>query len=194
MNITEAPVKVTPPVRTPAPKPKAFLHYTYRSATKPKPGNRAAADIPFAQGLDAQEKHRLNDALAMFETATKADPEYFNAYYNLARTAYELKDWPTALRAYETALLLDPESPNARYSFALTLKQAGYPLDAVYELEKLLALKPNDVSAHLLVANLYSQQIGRPQIARPHYLKVLEIEPQHPQATQIRYWLADNPQ
>jgi len=189
----EAPVKVKLAVRAPAPKPKVVLRYTYHSTTKSTPGNRAAADIAFAQGLNAQENHRLNDALAAFEAATKADPGYFNAYNNLAWTAYELKDWPTALSAYETAVALDPESPYARYSFALTLKQAGYPLDAVYELKKLLARKPNDAAAHLLVANLYSQQLGSPQMARPHYLKVLEIEPQHPQATQIRYWLAGNP-
>ena len=190
----DEPVIKAPPVAPPpAPKPKMILRYTYHSPGKPKPGNRAAAEIPFAVGLDAQEHHRLDEALTAFESAAKADPSYFKAHYNLAWTAYALKDWPTALEAYETALALDPESPNARYNFALTLKQAGYPLDAVNELEKLLAKKPGDAAAHLLAANLYAQQLGGPAMARPHYLKVLEIEPQHPQATQIRYWLAENP-
>jgi tetratricopeptide (TPR) repeat protein len=189
-------VKIAPDVAPtpPKPKPRTIARYTFHSTAKPKPGNRAEAEVPFAQGLDAQEHHRLNEALTAFELATKADPSYFKAYYNLAWTAYALKDWPTALEAYETALVLDPESPNARYNFALTLKQAGYPLDAAYQLEKLLAKKPTDAPGHLLLANLYSQQLGGPEMARPHYLKVLELEPQHPQATQIRYWLAENPE
>lgn len=28
---------------------------------------------------------------------------------------------------------------------------------------------------------------------RPHYRKVLELEPNHPQAVSIRYWLAAHP-
>jgi len=33
----------------------------------------------------------------------------------------------------------------------------------------------------------------QPVKARQHYLKVLEVEPRHPQAGAIRYWLAANP-
>lgn len=189
-EVVPAAPKAVPP---PAPKPKPIARYGYHSPAKPKPGNRAAAEPALEQGLLDQQRHRLPEALAAFETAVKADPGYFKAHYNLAWTAYALKDWPVALEAYEQALALDPESPNARYNFALTLKQAGYPLDAVNELSKLLAKKPDDAAAHLLTANLYAQQLGGPALARPHYLRVLELEPQHPQATQIRYWLTENP-
>ena len=176
-----------------APKPKSIARYGYRSPAKPKLGNRAEAEPALEQGLLCQQRHQLPEALAAFEQAVKADPGYFKAHYNLAWTAYALKDWPVALEAYEYALVLDSASPNARYNFALALKQAGYPLDAVNELSKLLAKKPDDAAAHLLTANLYAQQLGGPSLARPHYLRVLELEPQHPQATQIRYWLTENP-
>lgn len=185
-----APVVSVAPV---APKPKSIARYGYRSPAKPKPGNRVEAEPALEQGLLCQQRHQLPEALAAFEQAVKADPGYFKAHYNLAWTAYALKDWPVALEAYEYALVLDSASPNARYNFALALKQAGYPLDAVNELSKLLAKKPDDAAAHLLTANLYAQQLGGSSLARPHYLRVLELEPQHPQATQIRYWLTENP-
>ena len=190
--------EVTPLPRMEAPppaalKPKSIARYSYRLPAKPKPGNRAEAEPALKQGLLCQQRHQLPEALAAFEQAVKADPGYFQAHHNLAWTAYALQDWPVALEAYEYALVLDSASPNARYNFALALKQAGYPLDAVNELSKLLAKKPDDTAAQLLTANLYAQQLGGSSLARPHYLRVLQLEPQHPQATQIRYWLTENP-
>ncbi|MFM2082518.1 MAG: hypothetical protein RL380_1209 [Verrucomicrobiota bacterium] len=184
---------ILPPAETPKPKP-VIQRYTFHPAAKsPKPGNRALATPAFERGIEAQDERRLPDALVAFREAALADPAYFKAHYNLAWTAYALKDWPTALEAYEHALALDPAATDARYNFALTLKQAGYPLDAANELEKLLAKKPEDAAGHLLLANLYSQQLGGTELARPHYQKVLELKPTHPQATQIRYWLTENP-
>lgn len=188
--VAAAPKVIVPPL---APAPKPIARYAYRSPAKPKPGNRAESETALAQGLLYQQRRQLPEALAAFELAVKADPAYFKAHYNLAWTAYALKDWPTSLEAYEMALALDPDSTSARYNFALALKQAGYPLDAVNELARLLAKKPDDVAGQLLTANLYAQQLGGPSLARPHYLRVLELEPQHPQATQIRYWLTENP-
>ena len=47
--------------------------------------------------------------------------------------------------------------------------------------------------AHFVLANLFSQSFGQPARARSHYLRVLELRPQHPQATAIRFWLRENP-
>ena len=74
-----------------------------------------------------------------------------------------------------------------------SLKQANYITDAVIELERVVASYPNETRAHLALGNLYAQQFHQPARARQHYLKVLEVEPRHPQASEIRYWLAANP-
>ena len=54
-------------------------------------------------------------------------------------------------------------------------------------------MTPADAQAHLTVAGLYATALGEPAKARPHYLRVLELEPNHPQASAIRIWLAGNP-
>ena len=54
-------------------------------------------------------------------------------------------------------------------------------------------LIPGEARAHVALANLYAQQLGQPARAREHYLRLLELDPQHPQATAIRYWLEANP-
>lgn len=97
------------------------------------------------------------------------------------------------MASYENALALQPDSVDARYNFALALKAAGYVPDAADELKKILAANPGEVRAHLALANLCAQSLHDPAQARRHYLKVLELDPKNPQATDIRFWLAANP-
>ncbi len=100
---------------------------------------------------------------------------------------------PQCLWSYEYALAINPVSVKARFNLALALQKASYPGDAAAELEKLLADNPSEARAHVALANLYAQQLGQPARAREHYLRLLELDPQHPQATAIRYWLEANP-
>jgi hypothetical protein len=50
------------------------------------------------------------------------------------------------------------------------------------------------VRNHLTLGNLYAQQLHEISSARPEYLKVLELDPNHEQASNIRFWLSANPQ
>jgi tetratricopeptide (TPR) repeat protein len=195
-----APETVVKPSAEPAPVPvpnqrppaDGFSHYNYRSPAPPAAGNRAEAERWFSQGLEAQNGHRLADAIQAYRTATQLDPGFFKAYYNLALAAAEAGNLPTALTSYEYALAIEPESDDARYNFALLLKQANCATDAARELERLLTIHPNEARAHLALANIYAQQLHQPAAARPHYLRFLELEPRNPQANTIRYWLQAN--
>lgn len=171
----------------------AFARYSYISPAKPKPGNRIAAEKQFAAGVRAHRNRRLAEAVAAYEAAIRADPAYFDAYYNWALAAYELGDLKAALAANEYALAIDPSSADARYNFALALDQARYPIDAANELEKVIRERPDETRAYLNLGNLYAQTLNQPQQARSNYTKVLQLNPRHPQATSIRYWLTANP-
>jgi predicted TPR repeat methyltransferase len=186
---------VTEPAASLPPSSPAGLpaRYSYRSPAKPASGNRADAERLFAQGVQAQQAHRLPEAMQSYRLATQADPTLFEAHYNLGLAATEAGNLAAALAAYEHALAVQPQSLDGRYNFALVLKQANYLGDAVNELERVLATYPNETRAHLALGNLYAQQFHQPAKARQHYLRVLEVEPRHPQASAIRYWLAANP-
>jgi len=182
---------VAPP---PAPVPKSPSgRYAYKSPASPTPGNRPDAERSFAQGVQAQQAHRLPEAIQAYRTAAQQDPSLFEAHYNLGLVATEAGNLSLALASYENALAIQPRSLDSRYNFALVLKEANCLADAVNELEKVLASYPNEARAHLALGNLYAQQFGQPAKARQHYLKVIEVEPRHPQAGPIRYWLAANP-
>jgi hypothetical protein len=42
---------------------------------------------------------------------------------------------------------------------------------------------------HFSLGHLYAEYLGRTDLARAHYRKVLEMDSQHAQASAIRYWL-----
>jgi len=172
---------------------KRWPKYTYRNPVLPPGRNRANAEHAFADGVKAQAAHRLEEAIVSYRKATQLDPTYFEAHYNLGLAQAALGKLAGALESYENALAVEPQSLDARYNFALTLRQANYIPDAVAEFKKLLRTYPNEPRANLALGNLYSQQLGQPSLARAHYLKVLQVEPRHPQANAIRYWLAANP-
>jgi len=196
-TIDNADVKsVPPPVSSPvAPEPPALVipRYTYLSPAKPSPGDRTEADKAFRRGIKAQQAGDRTRAITEYQAALQSDPAFFNAYYNLGLAALDGGNMRLSLAAYETALALNSESADARYNFALALKSAGYFEDAAAQLLQILAASPDDARAHLAVANIYSQQLRQPRQAREHYLRVLELNPRHAEATKIRFWLAANP-
>jgi tetratricopeptide (TPR) repeat protein len=186
------------PARPPAPavaqQPKpAFSRYHYQALSRPAAGKRTEAWHAYNDGRHAQETNRLADAVKSYRAATQLDPSFFEAAFNLALAESLVGNTRASLSAYEHALAIRPESPEARYNFALVLEQANYPIDAANEFEKLLSTTPGEVRAQLALGNLYSQKLKQPAKAREHYLKVLQAQPNHPQADAIRQWLAANP-
>lgn len=183
----------TPSAVTPTTSKPAIARYSYLSPAKPAPGNAQAAAQFVAQGTNARRQSRPNDAIVAYRNALISDPANFDAAYLSGLTEQELSDYPTSLSHFELALAINPQSAQARYAFAWSLNKAKYPQDAANELEKLLQQTPDNTKANLLLATIYAQSLDEPKLARDHYLKVLALDPHHPQATAIRFWLAANP-
>jgi tetratricopeptide (TPR) repeat protein len=156
-------------------------------------GNRESAARLRALGAAAEKESRWKDALANYQEAVKEDPQYYEARLALGLAAIKTEDFALALEALNRAVALNPDSADARYAYAWALVKKDYFQDAANELEKLLARHPDELRAHLLLGNLYAQQLGQPDLAREHYKKVLETDPHNAQATAIRFWLQGNP-
>jgi len=186
--------KPTPVPGPPAPTPfPAFPRYVYLQPPPPARGNRAVSDQYVAEGVRAHRAGRMADAQAAYARAAEADPASFSAQFNLAVAAFDVGNWKRSLGAYEQSLAIAPDDLRARYGLALALERAGYPLDAADELERILRKDPAKVEAHLAAANLYATTLAEPAKAREHYTRVLELQPNHPQAGTIRRWLGPVP-
>lgn len=181
------------PVEPKPPPVGGVVRYVYASPAKPAAGDRRAAQGPFNLARLAEQDEKWAEAARLYEAAANADPSWFEAQYNTGVIAHRLGEYALALPRYELALAIQPDSVDARYNFALALRASGYWLDAADELKKILAANPGEVRAHLALANLCAQSLHDVAQARQHYQRVLELQPDSPQANQIRFWLSANP-
>src|SRR5207237_1148066 len=161
----------------PLPPPVTFPRYSYKSPSKPRPGDHKAAASVFNEGHKYEQAQQYADAMNSYQTAAAVDPGWFEAQYNYGVLAFRQRDFEHALAADEMALAIQPDSVDTRYNFALALKSAGYALDAVNELKKVIAASPKEARAHLALGNLYAKEMNDLTQARAHYLKVLELDP-----------------
>jgi len=186
--------KQSPALAQPAPASGgSFPRYNYSGAGNTATGDRAKAQGFAAKGSDAMAAKQYAEAASAFRSAAEADPSWFQAQLNHSAAALQGGRVTESLRAGEIALALKPDSPEARYNFALALRRGNYVVDAAIELERLLILSPDNADAHLLLGNIYAEQLRQPDKARPHYFRLLELKPSHPQSTAVRFWLKANP-
>lgn len=167
--------------------------YAYRRPALPTAGKRSLALRHLKQGFEEDEAGRWETAIKHYREAIQADPSLFEAHYNLGLDYFQARQWAPSLLEFETALAIQPDSFNTRYNFAMALDKAGYAQDAVIELNKAANLNPSAPRVQLMLGNIYSQKLGQPALARRHYLKFLELDPQSNQTQAIRYWLLANP-
>lgn len=168
---------------------KVIARYSYLRPSLPPKGDRTEADKYFKQAVQNHRRGDLLAAMDLYKKAIKADPSFFEAYYNLGLVCYDLGKTDASLLAFETALAIEPASTSARYNFALALQQGKYYNDAANELIQVLSVDKSNANAHLALANLYAQQLGFPRLAAEHYRIFLALEPHHSQAAAVRYWL-----
>jgi tetratricopeptide (TPR) repeat protein len=154
---------------------------------------RLVAERHAANGSRALAARKYIHATEAFKAAASADPGWFQAQLNYSAAAIQAGRVEEAVYAGRRAVALQPDSTKARFNLALALKQSARYGEAATQLESLCALKPTDARAHLTLANLYADELRQTERARTHYVKVLEIEPGHPQAAEIHFWLVANP-
>jgi Flp pilus assembly protein TadD len=192
-----APIKTSTPIAAGAiTKPSAGTNadsYATLPAGKAKVGDRKAAESELARGQQEQRAKRLAEALQFYRRAVSLDESYFEAHYCLGLAAFEIRNFKLAATAWQNAIALRPDSGDARYNYALTLKADGRFSEAAEQLEKLLALHPDEARGHLTLGILYADKVRDIPRARQHYQRVLQLDPRNPQADAIRYWLVANP-
>jgi Flp pilus assembly protein TadD len=163
------------------------------TASKGRSGDRKAAEFELARGQQEQRAKRLAEALQFYRHAVSLDESYFEAHYCLGLAAFEIRNFKLAITAWQNAIALRSDSGDARYNYARALQADGRFSEAADELEKLLALHPDEARGHLTLGILYADKVRDVSRARLHYQRVLQLDPRNPQADAIRYWLVANP-
>ena len=174
------------------PSAVAFPRYKYLNPALPNSGDRQVARTYFDDGDGAQKREEWQRAKAAYLEASKADPAWFDARFELGQAAYYTGDTDLALQSFEHALAIKPNDGPARFNFAKSLVQGNYYAAAAHELETFLQFDPDNAQAHFEAGRLYAQELNDVARAAVHYKRVIGLKPGHSQAVTIRYWLIRN--
>lgn len=173
------------------------VRYRYVKPKRPEPGAVVDPEGLTKMFEKALHQHRINEldaAIDGYRKVLQVNPAYQQAYVNIALALQVQGEVKQALPVYEKALAINPFSKVTRHGFASALSRSEYYVDAAKEFHGLLDLYKNDLSSHLALGGLYSDHLKDPDKASVHFRKVLELSPQHPQATGIRQWLFNHSQ
>jgi Tetratricopeptide repeat len=81
----------------------------------------------YNQGVEASSVGNSIMAARLFERATRLDPTFADAHYNLGVCYYDLRQYDKSAQAFKQVLTRYPNDPNTRQSYQRALAMAGGP-------------------------------------------------------------------
>jgi len=118
------------------------------------------------------------------------NPSDLAALIALANLYFDAAKYPQAIAYYRRALALDPANPDARTDYATALHGKGDDLQAIHELEAVLAKHPNFPEA-LFNEGVVANAIGRRSQAVDAFRRFLKAKPNDSRAGDARQALAN---
>lgn len=161
-------------------KDEAKRHY--EKALKAKPN--------YYEALNNLGILEINDgnpdrAVELFNEATQISRFPALAYYNLGNAYVTKKDLENAAKAYQKALQFKPDYLQAMVNLANVVAMMGDFENSVNIFSGVLKLDSNHINTHYNLGLIYMRELNRPKDALYHFKRVLEINPNVPQADQV---------
>jgi choline-sulfatase len=143
----------------------------------------------FHEARHLYEEGDLAGARAKLDTFLNLNPDLADAWHNRGLILEALGETEAAQADYVRALAVDPQFVPTLEKRSAHLLRAGHLERAIPLLERLAALRPEDVALRFNLG-MVAYRVGRPALAVRHLERFLELAPQHPQAGVARQALA----
>jgi tetratricopeptide (TPR) repeat protein len=130
----------------------------------------------FNAGVEADKAGKPDEAIAAYEAALKATPNYPDAHKNLAAAYQKKKEYAKALPHLEA--VTDQKNADNLYDLGSLALQAKDYVKAVATFEKANAVKPNDSKLQMALADAYKKDRQTTK-AVELYKKVIAAEPKN---------------
>ncbi len=170
----------------------SFPKYQFEKPSTPSEGDRYGARPFFLDGVQAYKANQIPLAINFFEDAVNKDPAYFEAHFNLGILYLQANLPEKSMPALERAQSIRPSEFEVNYHIGRALSKLGNAGDAIEQFEKVISENPNHIGAHFGLAKTYDEQVKDLGKAGMYYKKIIEIQPDHPESTNIRYWIKAN--
>ncbi len=141
-----------------------------------RPGRASDPQALIAEGNQAEDQGRLQEALKLYDQAIAEAPEFARAYLNRGNALMAMKDLDAAISAFETAARLDPAMAGAHYNLGNALLRQGRLEDAGNAYRRALSLRPGFVDAEVALGSALDE-LGKLDEAADCYRRALKAQP-----------------
>ncbi len=138
-------------------------------------------DLAMMHNLAGDAKSSLKE----LQEAIRLNPKEAQYHYELGLAWNEAGDMDKAIASLREAVKLEAHLSRAWYNLALGLNQQGKVPEALDALAQGAAANPSDADLPYVRATILANQ-GRKEEAKMEVFKVLNLQPNHPQALQLR--------
>lgn len=151
--------------------------YQLNAQQPPKPANEKALR-EYEKGNENERKGDFGRALACYQKALKADPEFYPAWNNLGTIYLRQKDPARAKDSFEKVLRLNPDDAEAYINEGHAYYDENEYQKAVEFLEEGLKRSPQSALGHFFLgsANLKLEDYAK---AETHLKKAYTLDPSH---------------
>ena len=146
----------------------------------------AIARVRSLRALALLALQRPSDALAAANEATMVEPADAQAHVAMGGAALAAGLPERALPAFERALALSPTLANAHAGLGLALLASSRETEAIDALARAVQQDPQGATGAFLEAGYQMLQLGHPGSAHAAFCKLLEAQPDHPEAQEGR--------
>jgi tetratricopeptide (TPR) repeat protein len=159
----------------------AVLLVTFSAAFNVLAGFDLQAYLDCGLGVALQQRGKLDEAIADYQTAVQLKPDYVAAYYNLGNALVQEGKVNDAIAQYQKALATEPRLTVARLMLGNLLLQAGRVDEAIAQDEQAAKINPESAETHYCLGGALLQK-GRVDEAIAELQKAVQLSPNLPEA------------
>jgi Tfp pilus assembly protein PilF len=119
----------------------------------------------------------FKDAIICYGNAIKINPDYIDAYTNIALAYRQLNMFPEAISANKNVLRYHPNDPQVYGAIADCFKQLNQPDSGIVYYNKMIAYDANNSNAYREIGTLYGQYKNDIDNALKYLTKAIELNP-----------------
>ena len=130
-------------------------------------------------GMFYRKEGRLSDARAVLEKAAQDQPNSVPALMELARVAYDQKDYNGSLGYLAHARQLEPQNPEIHFFWGMICIQQNLEEEAYQALKKAVELNPDNAYYNYALGAIAMVRVNAGE-AIPYFKKYCELKPHDP--------------
>jgi predicted O-linked N-acetylglucosamine transferase (SPINDLY family) len=136
---------------------------------------RDSSDALFNRGVTLHELKRFEEAVASYDRALTARPDFADALFSRGNALHQLKRYDEALESYDRALAVRPDYVEALFNHGNTLKELRRYEEALASYDRALTTRP-DLADAFVNRGSALRALNRPDEALASYERAIALK------------------